>query len=153
MCEHVSGKCNKLWPQIQWSLMTASTLSCEDTSSGKKKTKDEKDIIFRHVKVWHPQPEMAITMASFTALLWISGTLVPHVLSSIDPYIDTLMEDVPLQAESEDVFQVFPSMKISSLSLVRNFYLFKYFYCLFATLTIHGESIKSNFRKQELLKL
>ena len=53
-------------------------------------------------------------------ILIIAAGLVCIQGVSVDPdMMDSIMDDFPLQAESEDVF-IFPSMRVSPLSLVRS---------------------------------
>ena len=61
------------------------------------------------------------TRVSMSTLLVIILTSLAHVQGvSVDPdMMGSNMEDIPIQAESEDVF-IFPSMGLSPLSLVRS---------------------------------
>ena len=63
---------------------------------------------------------MTRAMMSRQLIIIIVAGLVYVQGVSVDPdMMESFMDDIPLQAESEDVF-VFPSMRVNPLNLVRS---------------------------------
>ena len=52
-------------------------------------------------------------------LIFAAGLVCVHGVSVDPDMMESIMDDLPLQAESEDVF-IFPSMRVNPLSLVRS---------------------------------